>query len=136
MSHFVRQRRPPTIAYPAMTTRHSFIFAATLAFASLSHAADPVKFDVLLGGQLKQSVTLQGPNATARFSPHEMPGTTLEIRLIAPEPLILEMKETDSKHAAGEATGRIKLATSGSSVAVADLKGSHFQHPYVLVRKD
>lgn len=118
-----------------MTIRSALAFAAALVFPLASQAADPVKIEIFLGGQLKQSVTLVGPNASARFNPHEMPDTTLELRLIAPEPLILEMKET-AGHAGSEAVGRIKLVSAGSSVAVADIKGNRFHNPYVLVRKD
>lgn len=119
-----------------MTIRSALAFAAALAFPVGSLAADPVKIEIFLGGQLKQSVTLVGPNASARFTPHEMPDTTLELRLIAPEPVILEMKETAGQGNASEATGRIKLVSAGSSVAVADIKGNRFHNPYVLVRKD
>ena len=46
------------------------------------------------------------------------------------------MKETAGQGNASEATGRIKLVSAGSSVAVADIKGNRFHNPYVLVRKD
>ena len=119
-----------------MMIRSAIALAAALAFPVASQAADPVKIEIFLGGQLKQSVTLVGPNASARFNPHEMPDTTLELRLIAPEPVILEMKETAGHGAGNEAVGRVKLVSAGSSVAVADLKGNRFHNPYVLVRKD
>lgn len=119
-----------------MMIRSALVLAAALAFPVASQAADPVKIEIFLGGQLKQSVTLVGPNASARFNPHEMPDTTLELRLIAPEPVILEMRETAGHGAGNEAVGRVKLLAAGSSVAVADLKGNRFHNPYVLVRKD
>ena len=112
------------------------LFAALLALPVPVFAADTIKIDVYLAGALKQSVSLAGPNAIARFSPTGMPNTTLEFRLIAPEPIIVEMKETTLDGTAPEATGRIKLPTPGGSFAVADLKGGKFHNPYVIVRPD
>ena len=119
-----------------MNSRLALVLATALACPVASQAADPVKIEIFLGGQLKQSVTLLGPNASARFNPHEMPDTTLELRLIAPEPVILEMKETAGQGSDNEAVGRVKLVSAGSSVAVADIKGNRFHNPSVLVRKD
>ena len=62
--------------------------------------------------------------------------TTLEFRLIAPEPLILEMTEFTANDAAPENVGRVSLIKPGSSVTVSDIKGAHFKHPYVLVRAE
>ena len=110
------------------------LLAALLAIPVQAFAADTIQIDVYLEGKLKQSVSLSGPNASAKFSPTGMPNTTLEFRLIAPEPIIVEMKEIANDGSAPEATGRIKLHTPGSSIAVADIKGSKFHNPYVLVR--
>jgi hypothetical protein len=112
------------------------LLAALLVTPVSSFAADAIKIDVYLGGSLKQSVSLAGPNAVAKFSPNGMPNTMIEFRLIAPEPIIIEMKETTNDGSAPEAIGRIKLHTPGSSIAVADIKGSKFHHPYVLTRID
>jgi hypothetical protein len=112
------------------------LIAALLAIPTQVQAADTVKIDVYLAGSLQQSVSLVGPNAMAKFSPLSLPGATIELRLIAPEPVILEMKETTADGAGVEVVGRVKMATPGGSVAVADIKGAKFRHPYVLVRVD
>lgn len=119
-----------------MTKSLPLFLAALLAAPALAFAADAVKIDIYLAGDLKQSVSLVGPNSSARFSPTGMPGTTLELRLIAPEPVIVEMKETTNEGGVADITGRIKMPTPGSSFAVADIKGGKFRHPYVLVRPD
>jgi hypothetical protein len=108
--------------------------ALLLAIPVPSFAADAVKIDIFLAGDLQQSVSLAGPNAIVRFSPADKPGSTLELRLIAPEPVIVEMKETTTDGSGSEVLGRIKMPTPGSSIAVADLKGPKFHSPYVLVR--
>lgn len=112
------------------------LFALALAIPVHGFAADAVKIDIYLAGNLQQSVSLVGPNATVKFSPTSAPGTTLELRLIAPAPVIVEMKETRTEGATIEVVGRIKMATPGSSFAVSDIKGSKFHDPYVLVRAD
>lgn len=110
--------------------------AALLAIPSYSLAADAVKFDIYLAGNLQHSVSLVGPNAMVKFIPEGIPDATLEFRLIAPEPVIVEMKETMTKGGSPEVVGRIKMPTPGSSFAVSEIKGSKFHNPYVLVRVD
>ena len=110
--------------------------AALLAIPVPAFAADAVKIEIYLAGNLQQSVSLVGPNAMAKFSPTGVPGTMLELRLIAPEPVILEMKESSTNAGSTEAVGRIKLPTPGGSFAVSEIKGSKFHNPYVLVRAD
>ncbi|MEN9480819.1 MAG: hypothetical protein RLZZ298_2214 [Pseudomonadota bacterium] len=112
------------------------LLAALLAAPIQAFAADAIKIDVYIAGNLKQSVSLAGPNAMTKFSPIGMPNTTLELRLIAPEPIIIEMKETTLDGSNPEAIGRVKLPTPGGSFAVAEIKGGKFHHPYVLVRPD
>lgn len=114
----------------------SLILAAALTIPALASAADPVKFQVFLDGELKHSVSLAGPHSQFKFSPEGLADTTLEFRLIAPEPLILEMKETTANSAAPEAVGRISLIKPGSSVTAADIKGAKFKHAYVVVRQE
>lgn len=115
----------------------SLLIAGLLAISTHAFAVDDgVKFNIYLAGQLQRSVALVGPNAKFKFSPTDEPNSTLEFRLIAPEPVIVEMKETTADGAHSEVVGRIKLPTPGSSFAVADIKGAKFQHPYVLVRAD
>lgn len=109
------------------------LIAALLAAPFHAFAADAVKIDIYLAGNLKQSVSLVGPNASVKVAAAGVPNTTLEFRLIAPEPLIVEMKETTTD---GEVIGRIKMPTPGSSFAVADIKGAKFHSPYLLVRQD
>lgn len=114
----------------------SLLIAAILAIPAYVSAADAVKFDIYLAGNLQHSVSLVGPNATVKFIPEGIPGATLEFRLIAPEPVIVEMKETMTQGSAPEVVGRIKMPTPGSSFAVSEIKGSKFHNPYVLVRVD
>lgn len=109
------------------------LIAALLAAPVHALAADAVNIDIYLAGNLKQSVSLIGPNATVKVAAAGVQNTTLEFRLIAPEPVIVEMKETTSE---GEVVGRIKMPTPGSSFTVADIKGVKFHSPYVLVRHD
>lgn len=109
------------------------LIAALLAVPFHAFAADAVKIDIYLAGDLKQSVSLVGPNATVKVAAAGVQNTTLEFRLIAPEPVIVEMKETTTN---GEVVGRIKMPTPGSSFTVADIKGDKFHSPYVLVRRD
>lgn len=114
----------------------SLLLAALLAVPTTVFAAEAVKIDIYLAGDLKQSVSLVGPNSTVKFSPLGVPSTTLELRLIAPEPLIVEMKETTTDGGGAEVVGRAKMPTPGSSFAVSEIKGAKFHSPYVLVRRD
>lgn len=98
-------------------------------------AADAVKIDIYVAGSLAHSLSLTGPNSTVKFSLKERPDTTCELRLIAPEPVIVEVTET-STDGAPIVAGRAKMPTSGSSFAVSEIKGAHFRTPYVLVRRD
>lgn len=108
--------------------------AALLAVPIHAVAADVAKIDIYLAGQLNQSISFLGANSTVKFSPTGIPNTTLELRLIAPEPLIVEMKETTTDGGIAEAVGRVKLVTPGSSFDVSKIKGVRFRSSYVLVR--
>ncbi len=44
------------------------------------------------------------------------------------------MKESVAGNAGSDVVGRVALIKAGSSVNVADIKGSQFRSPYVLVR--
>ena len=110
--------------------------AALLAVPIHAVAADVAKIDIYLAGQLNQSISFLGANSTVKFSPAGVPNTTLELRLIAPEPLIVEMKETTMDGGIAEAVGRVKLLTPGSSFNVSEIKGGKFHSPYVLVRSN
>ena len=112
------------------------ILAALLAVPVHAFAADAVKIDIYLAGHLEQSISFLGANSTVKFSPTGIPDTTLELRLIAPEPLIVEMKETTTDGGISEAVGRIKLVNPGSSFDVSQIKGTKFHGLYVLVRPD
>lgn len=114
----------------------SLLLAALLAVPLHAIAADAVKIDVYLAGALKQSVSLVGPNSIVKFSPSGIPGTTLELRLIAPEPVIIEMTETTTDDGGSEVVGRVKMPTPGGSVAVSEVKGAKYHGAYVLVRRD
>ncbi|MBS1140868.1 MAG: hypothetical protein H6R13_2321 [Proteobacteria bacterium] len=109
--------------------------AALLALPVPAIAENAVKIDVYLAGVLEQSVSLKGANSTVKFSPRDTPATTCELRLIAPEPLIVEMKETSTDGSA-EVFGRAKIPSSGGSFSVSEMKGAKFRSPYVLVRHD
>lgn len=128
-------RRQPHLDWKSIVKFIPLLAAALFAIPVHALAADTVKIDVYLAGSLQQSVSLVGPNAMARFSPSSLPGSTIELRLIAPEPVILEMKEMTADGGA-EVVARVKMATPGGSFAVADIKGTQFHHPYVLVRAD
>jgi len=110
------------------------ILAALLAVPIHAVAADVAKIDIYLAGQLNQSISFLGANSTVKFSPTGLPNTTLELRLIAPEPLIVEMKETTMDGGTAEAVGHVKLLTPGSSFDVSKIKGVRFRSSYVLVR--
>ncbi len=113
------------------------IFAsALLLLVGTSHAADPVKIDIYLDGKLQQQATLTGPNSVYKFWLDEDPGTILELQLVAPEPVIVDLKETAAGRAAPNALGRAKLVGRGGQFAVSELKGESFRHPYVLVRPE
>jgi len=114
----------------------SLLLAALLAIPSFAFAGDGVKFDIYLGDKLQHSVSLVGPNASVKFVPPGIPDSTLEFRLVAPEPVIVDMKETKNDGNDTAVAGRIKMPTPGSSFAVSELKGSKFHNPYVLVRVD
>lgn len=112
------------------------LITALLAASSQAYAADAVKLDVYEHGELKHSVSLAGANSTVQFPQTDIPNTTLELRLIAPEPLIVEVKETATDGAVAQAVGRIKLLKAGNSITVSDIKEAKFQSHYVLVRPD
>jgi hypothetical protein len=93
------------------------------------------RIDIFLADDLKQSVALVA-NSSVKFSPAGLPDTTLELRLIAPEPVIFDLIETTAGDRTPAVVGRIKLPVPGASVAVAGLKAAGFHQPYVLVRRD
>ena len=110
------------------------LLAILLATPVSAFEADPVIVDVYLAGELKQSVSLLGHGSTVNFSLADVPDTRLEMRLIAPEPVIVEFKEKTTGNESSETSGRVKLTTPGSSVAAADIAGAKFHNPYILVR--
>ena len=108
--------------------------AAALALPFAASAAEPVKFEVYLGGELKHSISLAGPHSKFKFSPAGLADTTLEFRLIAPEPLILEMTESTANNTAPENVGLMSLIKPRSSVTYSDSKCTHVKHHSVRVR--
>lgn len=109
--------------------------ALVLACASLtSLAGEPVNLDLYLNGGLRTHVTLQGANSSYTYWLGDAAGTMLQLRLVAPEPLIVDVEETTEGRDKPLARGRIKLVGAGSSVALAEMKDSEFQHAFVLVR--
>ncbi|UCV02117.1 hypothetical protein ACLIKD_10995 [Azonexus sp. IMCC34842] len=112
------------------------LLAALLAIPVPALAGDPVKIDVYLGGELEQTVSLAGANATAKLTTSKAPNATLEFHLIAPEPLIFEVKEVIAGSSQEEAAGRVVLFKTGNSFDVSEIKGSKFRNAYVLVRHD
>lgn len=110
------------------------LLASLLLAATATYAAEPIKVDIYLDGKLQQQVTLTGAHAEFKFKLLDDPATALEMKLVAPEPIIIDLKETaDSQPAV---SGRIKLVGAGGSATVADLKGAQFRHAYVLVRPE
>jgi len=112
------------------------LLLTTLIAATPAFATEPVKVDVFLDGKLKVHALLTGANAKYTFSLAESPNTTLELRLVAPEPVILDLKEITTGDTALETTGRVKLVDPGSSIAVNERKDAGFRFPYVLVRPE
>lgn len=110
------------------------ILTALLAVPTHSIAADAVKIDIYLAGHLEQSISFLGANSTVKFSPTGLPNTTLVLRLIAPEPLIVDIKEITTDGRIAEAIGRVKLVRPGSSFDLSEVKGAKFSNSYVLVR--
>jgi len=113
------------------------LLAALLAAPIHGFAADAVKIDVYATGGLRYSAALTGAKPSVTISHPSVPNTTLQLNLIAPEPVILEVKEEtvgDGGVVASE--GRVKLLTPGSSLAVSDIKGGNFHSAYVLVRPE
>lgn len=111
------------------------LLAALLALPGHALAAPPIGIDIYLADQLQYLVTLAGANSTVKISPKDSPHTTLELRLIAPEPLIIEVKETSSDDDVVN-IGRAKILAPESSFAVSEIQGVRFRQPYVLVRRD
>lgn len=114
----------------------ALLVAALLISSTYAVAGEGVRIDIFLADDLKQSVALVGPNSSVKFSPEGLPDTTLELRLIAPEPVIFDLIETTAGDRTPAVVGRIKLPVPGASVAVAGLKAAGFHQPYVLVRRD
>ena len=112
------------------------ILAAFLAAPFHLFAADVVKIDLYTAGTLKQSISLVGVNASVKVANADIPNSLLELRLIAPEPVIVEVKETSADGAVVEAVGRVKLLAPGSSFALSEIKGAKFHSPYVFVRSN
>jgi len=111
------------------------LFVAALAAPLSAVAAEPVSIDIYATGVLKHSVALSSAHPTVTVTHPTVPNTTLELSLIAPEPLILDVKEetlADGKMV--EAEGRVKLLAPGNSFSVSDIQGANFHSPYVLTR--
>lgn len=111
------------------------LLASLLLTALAAEAAEPIKVDVYLDGKLQQHVTLTGAHAAFKFTVLDAPGTSLEMKLVAPEPIIIDLKETASE-AQPSASGRVKLVGQGGSANVSDLKDAKFRHAYVFVRPE
>lgn len=112
----------------------SLLAAAFMAVSTHASAAEEVKVEIHLDGERQQTFTLAGPNATVKYLPSLYPNTTLEFRLLAPEPLILEVKEMATDSGAVAAVGKVKLVQTGSSFAMSEIKGAKFRTTYSLVR--
>lgn len=114
----------------------SLQLAILLAIPVHVFAGEPVNIDVYLDGELQQTVSLVGANSTAKLISTKAPDATLEFRLIAPEPLILDVKEAITGNGTADAVGRVVLHKDGSSFALSDIKNGKFRNAYVLVRHD
>jgi hypothetical protein len=109
----------------------SLLFASTAALAG-----EPVNLDVYLQGKLRQHVSMQGANASYKFWLGDQAGTVLQLYLISPEPLIVDVEETTEGSDKPYASGRVKLVGAGSSAQLSELQGAAFRHPFVLVRPE
>ena len=114
----------------------AIFLAACLAAPISALATDPIQVDVQLPEKFNQTLSLKGNGSFAKFTPVGMPETELELRLIAPEPLIVDFKETTLGGQPQEVTQRVKLLSPGSTVSVDAIKGAKFHNTYVLVRKN
>ncbi|MGE5470526.1 MAG: hypothetical protein ACM3X0_07005 [Bacteroidota bacterium] len=94
------------------------IFAVSLAVPFLVSAAEVAKIEIYADGVRQHELSFQGPNSSFKVSSTAVPNTTLELRLIAPEPLIVEVKESINGGESSEALGKVKLLTRGDSLAV------------------
>lgn len=112
------------------------VFAVSLAAQCLVSAADVAKIEIYADGVRQHSLSFQGANSSVRISSPAVPNTSLELRLIAPEPLIVEVKESITGGEPSEATGKVKLLTRGDSLAVSQIKEGGFHSRYVLVRSE
>ena len=111
----------------------SALFAAlSLAFAA--QAAEPVLIDVYIDGKLQEQVKLAGANAHYQFWVKNDLETALEVPLIAPEPIIVDIRETTTGREAPNGSGRVKLVGARDSFSVAAFKDAGFRHQYTLVR--
>ncbi len=111
----------------------SALFAAlSLSFAA--QAVEPVLIDVYIDGKLQEQVKLAGANAHYQFWVKNDLDTALEVRLVAPEPIIVDIRETTAGRDAPNGSGRVKLVGARDSFSVAELKNSGFRHQYTLVR--
>lgn len=107
------------------------LFVSLSLLPLVSHAAEPAELDVRFQDGGKERISLKGPNAFVRYMPNGDAETVLEFRLIAPEPLIVDVTESLGGHAT---KGRVKLVASGDSIAAADIKNAGFHSDFVLSR--
>lgn len=107
---------------------------AALSVSFFAQAAEPVLVDVYIDGQLQEQVKLAGANARYQFWIKGDLDTALEMHLIAPEPLIVDISETTVGRETPNGTGRVKLVGARDSFSVVGLKGAAFRHQYTLVR--
>lgn len=120
----------------------SLITAALIALPLPAFAAEEVLINISMADLFYKSVSLSGPNASVTLNPAKIPNTTLEIKLLAPEPIVVQLKETTTLEAGTsnqtvvETIGKIALSRPGGSVTVTELKGSKFHHPYVITRPE
>lgn len=119
-----------------MNKKIRIIFAVSLAAPCLALAAEVAKLEVFADGVRQHSLSFQGPNSSFKVSSSLVPNTILELRLIAPEPLIVEVKESITGGESSEAAGRVTLLTGGESLAVSQIKEGGFHSRYVLVRPE
>lgn len=110
------------------------LFPLALCSPALSFAVDPAKVDIVVNGQVKQQISLQGPNSGVNFKLDSTQDTVLEIRLVAPEPLILDLRESSGSHDDHPSKARVTLVGRGEHVLLRSISGTHFTHPYELVR--
>lgn len=110
----------------------ALLWACCAASSALADA--PAGVDVYLRGKLLEQVSFTAPVYARRFWLNESPDTLVELRLVAPQPLIFEVKEFDESGRDVTATARVRLPVSGDALAASELNGQPLRNDFRFVR--